>query len=99
MLDRVPTPGRENRVKITQDDGTVVAGVLEYDDQATQEGSAYNVANVLPSNVLEALGLDSSAEPKDAFLALRTFAENYTDSQLHKRLETTFQKLMTGRLV
>lgn len=99
MRDRVPTPGKENRVRITQDDGQIVEGVLSYADGATQEGSAYNVANVLPSNVLEALGLDSSAEPKDAFLALRTFAENYTDSQLHKRLETTFQKLMTGRLV
>lgn len=99
MQDRLPAPGMANRVSIEQDNGQVITGVLSYADGATQEGSAYNVANVLPSNVLEALGLDSSAEPKDAFLALRTFAENYTDSQLHKRLETTFQKLMTGRLV
>lgn len=68
MLDRVPTPGRENRVKITQDDGTVVAGVLEYDDQATQEGSPYTKGNVLPDDVCELMSLDTiSSEPDDAF--------------------------------
>ena len=69
MYDRVPAPGKANLVKITLDNGQTIEGVLSYADGATQEGSAYNVANVLPSNVLEALGLDSSAEPKDAFLA------------------------------
>lgn len=96
MRDRVPTPGRENRVKITQDDGTVVSGVLEYDDQATQEGSAYNKANVLPDDVCATLGLNSdTAEPKDAWIANQT----YTKSQLKKTLPTTFQLLMTGRLI
>lgn len=71
MRDRVPTPGRENRVKITQDDGTVVAGVLEYDDQATQEGSPYTRGNVLPDDVCNAYNLDKvTSEPKDAFLAV-----------------------------
>lgn len=71
MRDRVPTPGRENRVKITQDDGTVVAGVLEYDDQATQEGSPYTKGNVLPDDVCGILGLDSNtAEPKDAWIGV-----------------------------
>lgn len=71
MRDRVPTPGRENRVKITQDDGTVVSGVLEYDDQATQEGSAYTKGNVVPDDVCNAYGLDKiTTEPKDVFLAL-----------------------------
>lgn len=45
-LDRVPTPGKANRVKITQDDGTVVEGVLAYADDATQEGSAVNKAKL-----------------------------------------------------
>lgn len=73
MKDRVPAPGKANRVKITQDDGTVVEGVLSYADDATQEGSAYNKANVLPDTVCEALGLDTEAsEPKDAFLAIPT---------------------------
>lgn len=71
MLDRVPTPGRENRVKITQDDGTVVAGVLEYDDQATQEGSPYTKGNVLPDDVCGILGIDPiTSEPKDAWLGV-----------------------------
>lgn len=95
MQDRLPAPGMANRVSIEQDNGQVITGILSYADGATQEGSAYNVANVLPSNVLDALGLDSSAEPKDALLALQT----YTDSQITKRLETTFQKLMTGRFI
>lgn len=71
MRDRLPTPGRENRVKITQDDGTVVSGVLEYDDQATQEGSPYTKGNVLPDTLCNLLGIDpDSAEPKDAWLAI-----------------------------
>lgn len=41
MRDRVPAPGKENRVRITQDNGQVVEGVLAYADSATQEGSTY----------------------------------------------------------
>lgn len=71
MRDRVPTPGRENRVKITQDDGTVVEGVLSYADDATQEGSAYTKGNVLPDDVCGILGIDPIAsEPKDAWLGI-----------------------------
>lgn len=71
MHDRVPTPGRENRVKITQDDGTVISGVLAYDDQATQEGSAYTKGNVLTDDACTLLELDKqTAEPKDAFMIL-----------------------------
>lgn len=100
MRDRVPTPGRENRVKITQDDGTVVAGVLEYDDQATQEGSPYTKGNVLPDDVCSLLGLNSTtAEPKDAFLANHEYVEHYANALAKKRLPSTFEKLMTGRLI
>lgn len=96
MRDRVPSPGKENRVRITQDDGHIVEGVLSYADDATQEGSAYNKANVLPDDVCATLGLNSdTAEPKDAWIANQT----YTKSQLKKRLPTTFQLLMTGRLI
>lgn len=100
MRDRVPTPGKENRVKITQDDGSVIEGVLSYADEATQEGSAYTRGNVLPDEVCDTLQIDrTSSEPKDAFLANHNYSESYTDSRLNKRLETTFQKLMTGRLI
>lgn len=103
MRDRVPTPGRENRVKITRDDGTIVSGVLEYDDQATQEGSAYNKANVLPDDVCAELGINSdTAEPKDAWLANRDYTDemyNNATAFTKKRLPTTFQLLMTGRLI
>ena len=71
MRDRIPTPGRENRIKITQDDGTVVAGVLEYDDQATQEGSPYTKGNVLPDDVCNLLGIDRvESEPKDSWVGV-----------------------------
>lgn len=92
MRDRLPTPGKANRVRITQDNGQIVEGVLSYADDATQEGSAYNKANVLPDDVCEALAIDSdTAEPKDAWLA----CQNYT----RKRLPSTFEKLMTGRFI
>lgn len=68
MRDRIPAPGRENRIRITQDDGTVIAGKLEYDDQATQEGSPYTKGNVLPDEVCTALGLAAEeSEPRDGF--------------------------------
>ena len=70
MRDRLPTPGKENRVRITLDNGQVVEGVLSYADDATQEGSTYTKGN--------------------AFLALRTYCAGK---------ESTFQKLMTGRLI
>ena len=82
MKDRVPALGKANRVKITQDNGQIVEGVLSYADEAIEEGSAYCKANVLPDSVCDALGLDrDTAEPKDAFAALHqiTFKNAYTD--------------------
>lgn len=35
-------------------------------------GSAYNKANVLPDDVCTALGIATSAEPKDAFMAIKS---------------------------
>lgn len=71
MRDRLPEPGKENRVRITQDDGKIVEGVLSYADGATVQGSAYCKANVLPDEVCDALGVDGvTAEPKDALYAL-----------------------------
>lgn len=91
MRDRLPAPGKENRVRITQDNGQVVEGVLAYADSATQEGSTYTKGNVLPDSLCDTLGIDpENGEPKDAFLALRTYCAGK---------ESTFQKLMTGRLI
>ena len=91
MRDRLPAPGKENRVRIRQDNGQVVEGVMEYADDATQEGSAYTKGNVLPDSLCDTLGIDpESSEPKDAFLALRTYSG---------AKESTLQKLMTGRLI
>ena len=71
MRDRLPAPGKENRVKITLDDGRTVEGVLSYADDAAQEGSAYTKGNVLPDDVCDTLGIDRvQSEPKDAFAEL-----------------------------
>nr|DAE03765.1 MAG TPA: hypothetical protein [Myoviridae sp. ctZNX6] len=92
MRDRVPAPGKANRVKITLDSGQVVEGVLSYADDATQEGSAYNKANVLPDDVCNDLGIDpTTSEPKDAFRANMEYTK--------KSKESTFQRLMTGRFI
>ncbi len=75
MRDRLPAPGKENRVKITLDDGRTVEGVLSFADDATQEGSAYTKGNVLPDDVCDTLGIDRvQSEPKDAFLAIGNVA-------------------------
>ena len=71
MRDRLPTPGKENRVRITQDNGQVVEGTLAYADGATQEGSVYTKGNVLPDDVCGILGIDPvTSEPKDAWLGV-----------------------------
>ena len=96
MRDRLPTPGKENRVRITQDNGQVVEGTLAYADGATQAGSPYTKGNVLPDDVCGILGIDPvTSEPKDAWVA----GIQHTDATLTKRLPTTFQRLMTGRLI
>ena len=70
MQDRVPAPGKENRVRIRADDGQTIEGVLEYADDATVQGSAYSKANVLPDDLCNGLGIPTTSEPKDAFLAV-----------------------------
>lgn len=76
MKDRLPAPGKANRIKITLDDNSTIEGVLSYADDATQEGSAYNKANVLPDNVCETLDLNpDTAEPKDAFAQLAAWSQ------------------------
>lgn len=73
MYDRIPSPGKENRVSITQDNGQVITGVLAYADDATQEGSAYTKGNVLPDDVCNLLGIDpDTSEPKDAWIGVIT---------------------------
>lgn len=71
MQDRVPTPGKENRVRIRLDDGRTIEGVLEYADEPSVQGSAYNKASVLPDELCSKLGIPTTtAEPKDAFSIL-----------------------------
>lgn len=57
MQDREPQVGREGRVRITQDDGTVIEGVLSMADNATIQGTPYNKATQLSDAVAQALKL------------------------------------------
>ena len=71
MYDRLPAPGKENRVRITQDNGQIIEGVLSYADEATQEGSPYTKGNVLPDDVCDILGIDRvESEPRDGWLGV-----------------------------
>lgn len=94
MKDRIPEPGKENRVRIRQDNGQIVEGVLEYADNASRAGSTYCRANVLPDSVCDYLGLSrESAEPKDAFAKLEiakiTFNNFSTGNTLQKKSSPT----------
>lgn len=42
VQNRLPEPGKENRVSITPDSGSPLEGVLAYADDATQEGTFWN---------------------------------------------------------
>lgn len=42
VSDRIPSPGKANRVKITLDDGQVIEGVLDFADDAIDQGTYWN---------------------------------------------------------
>ena len=63
MQDREPQVGREGRVRITQDDGTVIEGVLEMADNAT-------VVIQAPDAVLEMTRGSSDAYLNDQLLKM-----------------------------
>ena len=92
MRDRLPAYGMANRVKITQDDGTIVEGVLSYADGATQQGSAYNKSNVLPDIVCMTLGLSTESEPRDLFDVLA----HAGDLHVWRKTVTTAQDIPAG---
>lgn len=73
MRDRLPQPGKEGHVKLTNvtvdSDGTI-HGKINFDDGATQEGSTWSKDNVLPDDVAAALALTGNPQVKDALLAL-----------------------------
>ncbi len=77
MRDRLPEPGKEGRVKLTDaliDPDGAIYGKLEFDDNAAQDGSIYNKANVLPDEVCDTLGIDREAgELKDALATLASY--------------------------
>lgn len=84
MQDREPQVGREGRVRITQDDGTVIEGVLEMADNATIQGTPYNKATQLSDAVAQALKLTpvEEATVNDALGLLPGVISNLNETQL-----------------
>ena len=84
MQDREPQVGREGRVRITQDDGTVIEGVLEMADNATIQGTPYNKATQLSDAVAQALKLTpvEGATVNDALGLLPGVISNLNETQL-----------------
>lgn len=100
MKDRQPTPGKEGRVRIRLDNGTVIEGVLEMADDALENGTPYNKANVLTDQTAIEIGLTPDATPNDAFRQLRHYMDDEFVRISDKRYaQSTFEKMMTGRLV
>lgn len=94
MKDRESTNILDNgavRYGIYDDEGTLLRyEYIKLEDEPTVAGSLYNRASVLPDAVADLLDLDDTAEPKDAFLALRAYAG--------RQRASTFEKIMTGRV-
>lgn len=68
MTDRVPTPGKEGRVKITPESGSAFYATLEMADEPTQEGTPLNKATFLKDSTAELFGfIPETAVPDDAF--------------------------------
>ena len=92
MQDRIPTPGQEGRVLITPEDGSpAFYATIQMADGATVFGTPWSKETVLQDPTCELLGLPPTAVPDDAFSAIPRVAS--------EKMPSTFQKLMTGRLI
>ena len=77
MKDRVPTPGKEGRVKLTFDDDTIQYAKIEMADEPTQEGTPLNKATLLSDETAALLGLPDTATPDDVFKRLAAIPKGY----------------------
>ena len=91
MQDREPQVGREGRVRITQDDGTIIEGVLEMADNATIQGTPYNKATQLSDAVAQALKLTpvEGATVNDALGLLPGALQDIIDLKLGQVIVST----------
>lgn len=95
MRDRESTKILNNgavRYGIYDEDGELLRyEYIKLEDEPTVEGSLYSRANMLPDAVCEQLRIDNTAEPKDAFLALKQYAR--------KTKASTFERYMMGGML
>lgn len=63
MTDRVPTPGKEGRVKLTFDDGAIQYAKVEMADEPTQDGTPLNKATLLSDSTAALYEFGAEEEP------------------------------------
>ena len=89
MKDRVSQyPGRIKLTPVQDQENTYD---MEWADGATEEGTPLNKANLLTDATATSIGLTNTAVPDDAIIRLSEMIRLTTPS--------TFQKLITGRLI
>lgn len=76
MKDRVPTPGKEGRVRLRQDNGQILEGVLEMADEPLEIGTPLTKATLLQDATAAILGLTGDPTVNDALLALLLVTRN-----------------------
>ena len=70
MTDRQPTPGKEGRVRLTFDDGSVKYARVEMADDPLEVGDPLNKATFWPDDVASLFGLGADSLPRDGFKAI-----------------------------
>lgn len=70
MTDRQPTPGKEGRVRLTFDDGSVKYARVEMADDPLELGDPLNKATLLKDATAALYGLGTDAVPDDVLKAL-----------------------------
>lgn len=88
MKDREPTPGKEGRVKIVTDDGTVISGILTMDDDPLDLGTPLNKSTLLKDDTAALSGLGADAVPDDVLRVLGRFNSGLGREYLWAKTQT-----------
>lgn len=92
MTDRQPTPGKEGRVLITPEDGSpAFYATLEMADDPLETGTPWAKSTVLQDDTCGILNIPTTSVPDDAFRNIPKLVS--------RGKESSFQKLLTGRLL
>lgn len=84
MNNRQPTPGKEGRVKLTFDDGSVKYAQMEMADDPLEDGTPWAKETVLTDETASIYGLDASATPNDVFKKIPQFMSGKAEAEIGK---------------